>query len=88
MNFLSLLFMLCLTSICQCQKANHGFFRSYKNNRSWGTGSQGQAITDVTAARIGQQQGGGNSLASTMDTSCSCTASKEHLVILLCLFIV
>ena len=78
MTFPTLLLLLCLTTLSLCQKANHGFFRGYKNNRSWGTGSQGQAKTNVMAARMGRQQGGDNSLISIMDTICSCSTSEER----------
>ena len=78
MLFPVLLLQLCLTCLSQCQKANHGFFSGFKNNRSWGTGSQGLVLTDVTATRMGRQQGDVNSLVSTMDTSCYCSASEEQ----------
>ena len=78
MTFLSLLLSLCLTSLSLCQGANHGFFNGYKNNRSWGTGSQGQVHRDATGARMGRQQDGVNSLVSTMDTICSCSTSEER----------
>ena len=78
MLFKVLLLQLCLTGLSLCQKTNHGFFRGYKNNRSWGTGSQGQAKTDVTAARMGRQQGDVNFLVSAIDTSCSCSAGEER----------
>ena len=77
MNCPILLLLLCLTSFWLCQKSKHGFFRSYKNNRSWGTGSKGQAITDVTAVRMGRQTSSINSLASSMTTRCSCSDSEE-----------
>ena len=78
MFFLVLLLQLCLTGLSQCQKTNHGFFSGFKNNRSWGTGSQGQTLTDVTATRMGRQQGNVNSLVSTINTSCYCSASEEQ----------
>ena len=78
MLFQVLLVQLCLTGFSLCQKANHGFFRGFKNNKSWGTGSQGLVLTDVTATRMGRQQGDVNSLVSTMDTSCYCSASEER----------
>ena len=37
--------------------ASHGFFRGYRNGRTWGTGAQRKARTQGIA-RMGRQQGG------------------------------
>ena len=36
--------------------ASHGFFRGYRNGRTWGTGAQRKARTQGIA-RMGRQQG-------------------------------
>merc|ERR1711892_441246 len=36
--------------------ASHGFFRGYRNSRTWGSGDQRQART-LRKARMGRQQG-------------------------------
>ena len=36
--------------------ASHGFFRGYRNSRTWGSGDQRQART-LGKARMGRQQG-------------------------------
>ena len=39
--------------------ASHGFFRGYRNSRTWGTGEQRKART-LGIARMGRQQGDDN----------------------------
>ena len=41
--------------------ASHGFFRGYRNSRTWGTGEQRKART-LGIARMGRQQGDDNSI--------------------------
>ena len=51
---LALLFIL---STVFSMSASHGFFRGYRNGRTWGTGAQRKART-LGIARMGRQQGG------------------------------
>ena len=53
---LALLFIL---STVFSMSASHGFFRGYRNGRTWGTGAQRKALTQGIA-RMGRQQGDNN----------------------------
>ena len=53
----SLLLLVTVLSLC----ASHGFFRGYRNSRTWGTGEQRKART-LGIARMGRQQGDDNSI--------------------------
>ena len=49
--------LLFLLSTVFSMTASHGFFRRYRNSRTWGTGAQRKART-LGIARMGRQQGG------------------------------
>ena len=54
--------------------SSHGFFRGYKNSRSWGTAGRSKTMS----ARRGRQELGFNSLlAPSPPTPCTCSAREE-----------
>ena len=54
--------------------SSHGFFRGYKNSRSWGTAGKAKTMS----LRRGKQENGFNSLFfSSPPTPCTCSAREE-----------
>ena len=48
----SVLLMACLASLSGGQVEGHGFFRGYRNGRTWGTGAQGKARQGAVSAGL------------------------------------
>jgi hypothetical protein len=76
------LLIVCLASLTVCQISHHGYFRGYKNSRSWGTGSQGRAQQGGEVERMGRLEGDDNSILasdapSVKPINCSCSPSEE-----------
>ena len=78
----TLVLIVCLASLTECQISHHGYLRGYKNSRSWGTGSQGRAKQGGEVERMGRQEDQQDSLTANYDSSvkpidCSCSPSEQ-----------